>query len=80
MLRSGTITNTGTQNLNRLRKISFGKLRRARFRLSSRSQISGSRFMTMGFWSRGPQYRLIISDYGVSSETGPYTDFIVLTH
>jgi hypothetical protein len=23
---------------------------------------------------------LIISDYGVSSETGPYTDFIVLTH
>ena len=58
MLRSGTITNTGTQNLNRLRKISFGKLRRARFRLSSRSQISGSRFMTMGFWSRGPQYRL----------------------
>jgi hypothetical protein len=23
---------------------------------------------------------LIISDYGISSETGPYTDFIVLTH
>ena len=23
---------------------------------------------------------LIISDYGISSEIGPYTDFIVLTH
>ena len=27
-----------------------------------------------------PGSSLIISDYGVSSETGPYTDFIVLTH
>jgi hypothetical protein len=23
---------------------------------------------------------LVISDYGISSETGPYTEFIVLTH
>jgi hypothetical protein len=27
-----------------------------------------------------PGSSLIISDYGISSETGPYTDFIVLTH
>jgi hypothetical protein len=27
-----------------------------------------------------PGSALIISDYGISSETGPYTDFIVLTH
>src|SRR6516225_1128085 len=27
-----------------------------------------------------PGSSLIISDYGLSSETGPYTDFIVLTH
>ena len=27
-----------------------------------------------------PGSSLIISDYGTSSETGPYTDFIVLTH
>ena len=27
-----------------------------------------------------PVSSLIISDYGISSETGPYTDFIVLTH
>jgi hypothetical protein len=27
-----------------------------------------------------PGSSLIISDYGISSETGPYTDFIVLMH
>jgi hypothetical protein len=27
-----------------------------------------------------PGSSLILSDYGVSSETGPYTDFVVLTH
>src|SRR5262249_41764431 len=27
-----------------------------------------------------PGSSLVISDYGISSETGPYTDFIVLTH
>ena len=27
-----------------------------------------------------PGSSLIVSDYGISSETGPYTDFIVLTH
>jgi hypothetical protein len=27
-----------------------------------------------------PGSSLIISDYGISSETGPYTDFVVLTH
>jgi hypothetical protein len=27
-----------------------------------------------------PGSSLMISDYGISSETGPYTDFIVLTH
>ena len=27
-----------------------------------------------------PGSSLIISDYGLSSETGPYTNFIVLTH
>ena len=27
-----------------------------------------------------PGSSLIISDYGISSETGPCTDFIVLTH
>jgi hypothetical protein len=27
-----------------------------------------------------PGSSLILSDYGFSSETGPYTDFVVLTH
>jgi len=27
-----------------------------------------------------PGSSLIVSDYGISSETGPYTDFIVLTY
>ena len=56
-LLCGTITNTGTRNLNRPRKISLRKLQRAHSRLSYRSQINGSRFMTMGFWSHGLQYR-----------------------
>ncbi len=39
------------------KEVSPRKPQRARFRLSSRSQISGSRSMTMGRWSHGLRYR-----------------------